>query len=87
MTRDLQHQTIPGMFRSQAAALAGKTLFLAKRDGAYQPMTWQAAAADVDALAAFLLRRQIKPKDRVLLLAENRPEWGMADLAIQSVGA
>ncbi|MBI4342095.1 MAG: long-chain fatty acid--CoA ligase [Candidatus Omnitrophica bacterium] len=80
-------ETIPALFARQARSLAGRTLFLVKREGAYQPITWQQAAEDVTALRTFLLGQQVNPGDRVILFSENRPEWGVADLAIQSVGA
>jgi long-chain acyl-CoA synthetase len=80
-------ETIPALFFRQAAAHRDETLFLVKRHGAYQPITWSGAADHVVALAAFLLDHQVNPDDRILLLSENRPEWGVADIAIQSVGA
>jgi len=78
--------TIPGLFTSQAAALGPRPLFFVKRDGSYRPITWQQAADDVAALSTFLLAGQVNAGDRILILSENRPEWGIADLAIQSVG-
>ena len=80
-------ETLPQMFARQAAALKDRPLFLVKRQGAYQPVSWQAVADDVLAFSRFLLSQQVQPADRVLLLCENRPEWGVADLAIQSIGA
>ena len=80
-------ETVPARFAHQAEALAQKALFLVKRSGAYQPTTWRQAAQDVRALGSFLLHRQIEPGDRVLILSENRAEWALADIAIQSVGA
>ena len=79
--------TIPELFFSQARQYGAKPLFLAKREGAYRPITWEQARRQVEALSAFLLHRGVTPGDRVLLLSENRPEWGVADLAIQSIGA
>src|SRR3989338_6559755 len=80
-------ETIPELFARQAAAFKQRPLFLVKRHGTYQPVTWEQAADDVLALSLFLLSQQVNPGDRVLLLCENRPEWGLADLAIQSIGA
>lgn len=80
-------ETIPALFARQAATLASKPLFHVKRQGTYQPITWQQASDDVQALATYLLQHQIAVGDRVVILSENRPEWGIADLAIQSVGA
>ena len=79
--------TIPALFRRQAAAFGPRTLFLAKRQGAYREISWQQAQEGVDALTTYLLSQQVNQGDRVLLLSENRPEWGIADLAVQSAGA
>ena len=79
--------TIPALFARQAAALGRKPLFFVKCSGTYQPITWEQAHADVRSLGLFLLSAELKPQDRVLILSENRPEWGIADLAIQSIGA
>ncbi len=80
-------ETIPALFVRQAKTFGRKPLFWVKRGGSYQPVTWEQALEEVEAFSAFLLDRQTDPGDRVLILSENRPEWGMADLAIQSVGA
>ncbi|MDP3767044.1 MAG: AMP-binding protein, partial [Dehalococcoidia bacterium] len=79
--------TLPALFLQQASTYAARPLFWRKQAGAYQSMSWRDAAAAVDAFAAFLLQQGIAPGDRVLIFSENRPEWGIADLAIQSVGA
>jgi len=79
-------ETIPALFARQAAAFGLKPLFWVKRGGAYQSISWEQARDEVAAFSAFLLDRQINPCDRILILSENRPEWGMVDLAIQSVG-
>jgi long-chain acyl-CoA synthetase len=83
----LQAETIPALFARQAAALGQRPLFFVKRGGAYQSVTWAQAYDDALSLSAFLLHTHIERGDRVLILSENRPEWGIADLAIQSVGA
>jgi long-chain acyl-CoA synthetase len=59
----------------------------AKRDGAYRPWSWQRVAGEVHVLARTLRARGVAPGDRVLLVAENRPEWAIADLAIMAAGA
>ena len=84
---ELTTLTIPELFARQAAAKGDSTLFLVKRDGSYHPITWRQAASDVWALSAFLLTQEVAPGDRVILFSPNRPEWGMADLAILSTGA
>ncbi len=75
------------MFFSQADRLANKPLFFVRQAGRYQPITWGQARQTVEALGAYLLQVPVNPGHRVLLLSENRPEWGITDLAIQSVRA
>jgi long-chain acyl-CoA synthetase len=59
----------------------------AKRDGAYRPWSWQRGAREAHLLARALSTRGVAPGDRVLLVAENRPEWAIADLAVMAAGA
>jgi long-chain acyl-CoA synthetase len=58
-----------------------------KQLGLWQEITWQAYANDVSALAQALLELGVQKGDRISLLSENRPEWLVADLAIQSAAA
>lgn len=58
-----------------------------KIDGAYRPWTWQEVADAVRQLAAALRALGIGPEDRVVLVADSRPEWLIADLAIMAAGA
>jgi len=82
-----QARTIPSLFQSQAETLGDSTLYLVKREGAYQPISWQAVKRDVETLAAALIARGVQPGDRVAILSENRYEWVVADLAILHAGA
>lgn len=58
-----------------------------KRLGLWQETSWQEYASDVTSLAAALVELGVQPGDKVSLLGENRPEWLIADLAIQSAAA
>ena len=78
---------LAAMFFDQAERLGDKPLFWAKRDGAYEAMSWRQAAAKAGALAAGLEALGVVPGDRVQLVSENRPEWAIADLAIMTTGA
>ncbi len=80
-------QTLPQMFFAKAEELGDKPLFWAKHYDAWQSVSWAQAAADVSALSRGLRSLGVKPGDRVVLVSENRPEWGVADLAIMSVRA
>ena len=79
--------TIPVLFFDQAQRYGDRPLFWVKRQDAYTPISWRQAGDAVEALSAFLLHLGINAGDRILLLSENRPEWGIADLAIQTIGA
>ena len=49
-------------------------------------ISWREAAEQVASLAAALKGIGLKPGDRVMLVAENRPEWCISDLAIMAAG-
>lgn len=80
-------QSLPQAFFEKAGELAGQPLFHARRYGEWQPVTWAVARDDVVALARGLRALGVGPGDRVVLVSENRPEWGIADLAVMSLGA
>ena len=73
------------------AARRGDAPFLwykapADKDAAYTALSWAEVARRVKAMSAALRERQLQPGDRVVLVAENRPEWLIADLAIMAAG-
>ena len=86
MTHD-SWRSLPAMFFDRALWLGTKPFLWAKREGHYRPMSWAAAASDIRRVAYGLRSLGINPGDRVGLVAENRPEWVIADLAIMSAGA
>jgi len=87
MTPLAQVQNLVVLFREQAAKKGEAPFLWHKHDGRWTPVSWAETARQVAALAASLARIGIAPGDRVLLVAENRPEWAIADLAIMSAGA
>ena len=80
-------RSLPAMFFDQAERRGDRPFLWAKRDGRYQRVSWTAAARDVRRLARGLAALGVQRGDRVGLVAENRPEWAVADLAIMSAGA
>ena len=78
---------LPTMFFQQAECYAEQPFLWAKDGNRWQPTTWKKAAQKVARLAYGLRQLGVKPGDRVLLVAENRPEWTITDLAIMSIGA
>ncbi len=74
------------MFMDQAERLGEKPFLWAKIGGVYRPTSWRDSRDMVVALARALRGLGIQPGDRVVLCAENRPEWIIANLAILASG-
>jgi len=83
MTKEIR--TLCDIFLS-AAASGKPDLLLSNVAGTWRPI----AAADfgftVRALSLGLNGLGLQPGDRIAILSENRPEWAMADYAIQCAG-
>lgn len=75
------------MFFDRAAERGDRPFLWAKRDGAYQPVTWAEAVRQVSALSRGLRTLGVGRGDRICLVSENRPEWILADIAIMAAGA
>ena len=80
-------KSLPAMFFATAARRSDRPFLWVKVDGQYRPVSWAETASQVSRLARGLVALGIAPGDRVVLVAENRPEWVIADLAIMSAGA
>jgi long-chain acyl-CoA synthetase len=74
------------LFLGRAHVLADKPFLFAKRDGAWQSLTWDEAARQVCLIAENLRGLGLAEGERVVLVSENRPEWAIADLAIMAAG-
>ncbi len=79
--------SLPQMFFDQAERLGDRPFLWRKRDGAFRPISWRAAADSTRRLARGLGSLGVKPGERVALISENRPEWLIADHAIMAAGA
>lgn len=80
-------QSLPGMFFEIAAKGGGDAFLWAKNDGRFEPLSWQDTAQRVRDMAKGLRELGVVVGDRVAIVAENRPEWAIADLAIMTLGA
>jgi len=81
-----QFQNLAAMFFAVAAKMGAKPFTWAKKDGQWVSTSWEEAAGQVRALAGALRALGVKDGDRVALVAENRPEWAAADVAIMAAG-
>ena len=79
--------TFPRFFRGLAAKHPDQTALQEKRYGIWQPMTWSTYAARVQDFAHGLAALGVERGDIVAVLGDNRPEWLIAELAAQSIGA
>ncbi|MCC6914120.1 MAG: long-chain fatty acid--CoA ligase [Rhodospirillaceae bacterium] len=78
--------SLPGMFYAQARKLGDRPFLWEKEGGVYRAQSWTRIAERVSALAHGLKNAGVRPGDRVMLVAENRPEWLIADVAIMAIG-
>jgi long-chain acyl-CoA synthetase len=86
----MDYKTCPSlaaMFFAEAARRGDAPFLWAKRGGAYAALSWRQAAEQIGALSRGLRDLGIARGDRVALIAENRPEWVIADFAIMAAGA
>ncbi|WOE75308.1 AMP-dependent synthetase/ligase [Alterisphingorhabdus coralli] len=81
-----RYNNLVEMFLARVAEQGDAPFLWAKHDGAWQPTSWNEAAAQMALMAQGLKKLGLKKGDRVMLVAENRPEWCIADLAIMAAG-
>ncbi|MCX6842417.1 MAG: long-chain fatty acid--CoA ligase, partial [candidate division WOR-3 bacterium] len=74
-------------FAEVARKFAGRTALMRKVNGKYEGITYAELSETVDALAAGLAERGVKPGDMVGIYSYNRPEWVATDLAVAKLGA
>lgn len=74
------------MFQQHAAREGDNPFLWQKLDGVYRPWSWRRVADEAARLSRALRQLGLEPGDRVVLVAENRPEWCIADLAILGAG-
>ena len=86
-THYVETANLPQAFFANVDAGGDRKLLFEKRDGEWQGHSWRKVADDVRRLASVLVQSGVEPGERVLVSAENRPEWAIADLAIMSIGA
>jgi len=82
-------KTLPEQFFEQAAFKQEAVAFYYCRpqDSRWVTMSWNRYKEEVTLLAGWLQANGVQKGMKVALLASNRPEWLIADLAILSLGA
>ena len=80
-------RTVVGVFLEQSAR-QGAVPFLHRWNGSgWEQLSWEECSRRVRRIGAALTGEGVKPGEAVILLAENRVEWILADLGIQAAAA
>ena len=80
------YRNLAEMFFDRAATHGQRPRYRVKRAGQWVEVSWSEVAATVRELAAGLLDLGVTPDARIAILAQTRPEWVEADLAIYACG-
>lgn len=91
MAAIVDFDTLPQLFGGLVARNRGKNVtalqFKDRDTKEWTPISWDVLESRVQSMAGFLHAKGIRKGDRVAILSENRPEWLIADLATQLLGA
>src|SRR5881409_1197753 len=84
----LRASTMPGLLAERARTRPERVAFRAKELGIWRETTWRELAARVAALACGLAREyRIAAGETVAIIGNPCPDWAIADLAAQALGA
>ncbi len=83
----MEYKSIPEMYYTQAERNKGKVIIKHKKEGKWTDITWDQNRDSTESLARGIIKLGIKPQEKICILSENRNEWYISDLAIQSAGA
>lgn len=83
----MEHITLPNLFFQKAMEKPTEPFLWAKVEGTWESLSWSETEKKVKQLAAGLKYLGIKPGDKIVIVSENRPEWIISDLAINTLNA
>ena len=84
---NVSNANLVSAFFKNAVSLGERQLLFHKKKGKWTGTTWNEVADSIKRLSGALVAAGVQPRDRVMICAENRPEWAIADLAIMAIGA
>ena len=84
---DLETSTFPRLLLERAEQRPDDVAMQEKLYGIWQPITWAEYARRVEDFAHGLARFGVERGQIIAVLGDNRPEWLIAELAAQSMGA
>ena len=80
-------ESLNKLFFDRAEQYDKKPFLWAKKNKNWTPLSWNHTSLKVKEFSGGLRSFGIKPGDKVVIVSENRPEWIIADLAINLIGA
>ncbi|MEX2454308.1 MAG: AMP-binding protein [Rhodospirillaceae bacterium] len=78
--------SLPAMFFENTGLMGGRPFLWRKQDGQWTATSGAEAREGAARMAAALASLGVGPGDRVALVAESRPEWLIADMAVMAAG-
>src|SRR5207245_10548292 len=79
-------QSPPPLMLDHPRRTPGGVAYCAKTLGAYRETTWSELADRVAAVALALRTRGLRTRATIAIMGHPRPEWTIADLAVQAAG-
>jgi long-chain acyl-CoA synthetase len=80
-------RTLPGLLLERARVARERVALREKDLGIWQELSWSEYLARVRDFSLGLVRLGLEPGDRLAIIGDNRPEWVIAELAAQALGA
>ena len=81
------NQTLPGLLARRAAEHPGGVALREKEFGIWQETTWAGFLDRVRSFTLGLAELGVEKGDRIAIIGDNRPEWVIAELGAQVIGA
>ncbi len=79
--------TLPGLLARRAEEHPDRIALREKEFGIWQEITWAGFLARVRSFALGLAELGMEKGDRIAIIGDNRPEWVIAELGAQAIGA
>ena len=79
--------TLPGLLARHAAEHPDGVALREKEFGIWQETTWAGFLDRVRSFSLGLVELGVEKGDRIAIIGDNRPEWVIAELAAQAIGA
>ncbi len=80
-------ETLPQFLYEHAQRTPHRTALRERLYGIWQTLTWREYYEHVKYFALGLVSLGLQPQETIAIIGDNRPEWLIAELAAQSVGA